>query len=1122
MYRIEATNPDGASYVIYDPVGSGPLPVLAPRITEELNEAGSLEFALVYGHLAFGLLHPKQTYFTVTLDGEELFYGRLLNAEPSPLGGQIQYIAAGALSFLQDGEMEPDSKNEDGSYNYQTMTAEAFFRRCINAYNNEIGNDPRRVFYVGTINHSDKNKEREYQINSYTNFSELIRQNIIDRYGGFLRVRKRNEGGHYIDWVSQYGAEDNAVLSIGQNILSITNRMEGEDLITAIRPVGHDGLVLSGSQTLDIFPNDQMAKYGKIVRSVQLGAAETESELRSQAQALIAAMHKSPPKTSEIGLVDLHFADSANHGVNLGDVFNHIAGLEGERMTVAARNRDCENPQNDSVTLKNPKQLEGSYDISDYKSNRSSGYSSGTDTLSRQTARAGGGAGQAFKYIHETQDRLELATKNIAINAENLELHADMFVETANEFARLSHVTGTLETEIGVIEGTGVIQNSDFITNLAGQFQYDPINHTVSLISGTEFRIMKSGAYITVGDRLTELTDAQARFEGSALWTQRNAITGVVGEFDVITGADGSRTLKLKSGTELKITKNGADITVGEKIVDLSTNVSNVTGSALWTRRDAITGVVGEFDVVTDGSGNRSLQIKSGTELKIMKNGAYITVGDRITDLTTNMTTVTGSALWTQRNAITGVVGEFEVVTSGGVKTLKVKSGGGLVIQRNNVSFGVYDSGNLTGGIVVDKINQGTDGKQIQGTRVNITANQVLVGSTSNVAAWMSTTGDDIDNLEGLVADRATIAQLNALKATVDSIDANFIKSKIASLSAVTIKALAVSGAISCSGRVSGSEIAGATLNVGGSSCTDLIKSASVSGNTLTLTYLKGSTVTFSKAITSAVWGWSNGAPKVTLNPQKQSFTGTDPVDDVFTNGNPTWAENKKSFQQPLVVKSEAGTTIITTKLTFYANEAYTAGVSAGVTASAPTGATLGSKVTGATWNVNIQRGSGYSTVGKQIDLTNAYTDARSGYYTTKQYNDHYTQGVSDGAAASVPTGATLGSKVTGATWNVSIQRDGGYSTVGKQIDLTSAYNDARSGYYTKAEYDANYKAGWNDCIDNCSSGYYLDGYTTYNGGKSTYLYVSPNGGAAATGGGQIWRYGGKAVLRYTIPNKKS
>lgn len=50
------------------------------------------------------------------------------------------------------------------------------------------------------------------------------------------------------------------------------------------------------------------------------------------------------------------------------------------------------------------------------------------------------------------------------------------------------------------------------------------------------------------------------------------------------------------------------------------------------------------------------------------------------------------------------------------------------------------------------------------------------------------------------------------------------------------------------------------------------------------------------------------------------------------------------------------------------------------------------------------------------------------------------------GFDAGVPTGATLGSRVTGTTYNVSIAR-GSYAAVGKTIDVSGAYADARDGY---------------------------------------------------------------------------
>ena len=258
----------------------------------------------------------------------------------------------------------------------------------------------------------------------------------------------------------------------------------------------------------------------------------------------------------------MHFVDGQDHGVNLGDVFTNIYGMAGTTLIVGNRSRDFENPQNDSASLKSPRDYEG--DTSGGSYNSRSGSSS---SLSSRSARNSASAGYSYKYIHEFQDRLELNTKEIAINAETLELHADRLIETANNFTRLSHKADTLESKVGIIEGTGVIQNSEHITSIAGKFQLNQQTNQVELINGTEFVVHeRNGTTITVGDRLTNLTSETnslgqriATFEGSALWTQRNNITGVVGEFDVVTAPDGTKTLRVKSGGGMNILRNGVE-----------------------------------------------------------------------------------------------------------------------------------------------------------------------------------------------------------------------------------------------------------------------------------------------------------------------------------------------------------------------------------------------------------------------------------------------------------------------------------------------------------------------------------------------------------------------------------
>ena len=711
MYRIVAIHPDGSETTIYDPVGAGALPVLGPRTTEELNEAGSLEFSLVYGHPAWERLVPNKTYIKADLDGREIFYGRVLTAEPTVLTGQTQYMCSGALSFLKDGEIAPDPKKKDGTTDFQTMTAEAFFRRCIDAYNADIGNDQRRRFTVGTVNHSRKNETKQFQISQYTDVKSILDNQLIGYFGGFLRTRRDGNGTLLIDWVEQYGDTDQGVLELGRNVISLLNRMTGEELYTTIRPVGDNNLTLSNGQTIDVYPSAEMAEYGKIVKNVSFPGVTTESELRTKAEALVGKIRKTMVISSEISLVDMIFTDEDVHGVNLGDVYTGITGLEGTPMTVAARNRDFENPQNDSCTLKNPKCFEGN----DLNTDASGG-------ISKRSSKNSSALGYSYKYIHEFQDRLEINAKELGIYGEQIEIHAQNFIETAQEFSRIATVEGKLLADNDTIMGTGVFQNSEHITEVAGQFRYNKDTHEVELIDGSELKVHKNGVEITVGTRLTELSEKTATFEGSALWTQRNNITGIVGEFDIVT-IDGKRTLRVKSGGGIVIRRNETDF-------------------GLWDKGELTGGMM--VQMMNDNTVTTKIR---GDHIDISTNTAFGTVSTFVAEKTpiidtmyTKVTAFDGSTLWQQRDNITGVVGEFAVVeyldplTGKMVKKLVVKSGGGIVIRRNETDFGLWDKGELTGGMMVQMLNDGSVTTQIRGDHIDISTNTAF-GTVSTFVA---------------------------------------------------------------------------------------------------------------------------------------------------------------------------------------------------------------------------------------------------------------------------------------------------------------------------------------------------------------------------------------------------
>lgn len=71
------------------------------------------------------------------------------------------------------------------------------------------------------------------------------------------------------------------------------------------------------------------------------------------------------------------------------------------------------------------------------------------------------------------------------------------------------------------------------------------------------------------------------------------------------------------------------------------------------------------------------------------------------------------TGLWQGRENIAAVAGEFDLVEDPTTheKTMVVKSGGGMKILRDDVEYGLYDDGNLTGGLMVQMINEQTTAK---------------------------------------------------------------------------------------------------------------------------------------------------------------------------------------------------------------------------------------------------------------------------------------------------------------------------------------------------------------------------------------------------------------------------
>lgn len=126
-----------------------------------------------------------------------------------------------------------------------------------------------------------------------------------------------------------------------------------------------------------------------------------------------------------------------------------------------------------------------------------------------------------------------------------------------------------------------------------------------------------------------------------------------------------------------------------------------------------------------DGSSGVAID---GDHINITANQDFSAVAGRVTTIEGDVSEIEGSTLWLDRENLAAISGHLVYDANG---NLTVTNGAGLWVKRNGVSYGVWDNGNLTGGVIVEKIN-GETTTTISGDHVNITANSsfsALVGT---------------------------------------------------------------------------------------------------------------------------------------------------------------------------------------------------------------------------------------------------------------------------------------------------------------------------------------------------------------------------------------------------------
>ena len=211
----------------------------------ELNKTGSFSFDIYPDHPNYRYLRAMQSEVTVWQDSLLIFRGRVLNEEQG-FYNQKQVVCEGELAFLLDSIMRPYGSEAEP----WRGTPEEYLNLIIDNHNEQMRllGDENKTFRVGRVTVTDGDTSNtENKITRYdTDFKrtwDLITEKLTDSLGGYLWARHEIEGEKIVTYIDYLTADDlpqysNQAIEFGVNLLDLKKTTKGEEVMTAIIPLG--------------------------------------------------------------------------------------------------------------------------------------------------------------------------------------------------------------------------------------------------------------------------------------------------------------------------------------------------------------------------------------------------------------------------------------------------------------------------------------------------------------------------------------------------------------------------------------------------------------------------------------------------------------------------------------------------------------------------------------------------------------------------------------------------------------------------------------------------------------------------------------------------------------------
>ena len=322
------------------------------KVDLEVNKTGAFSFTVKADHPYYNFIYKMKSIITVYQDDFLLFRGRALNIEYGFHNEKI-VKCEGDLAFLLDSIVRP--------YTFSGTITE-YLNMLISSHNAQV--ETQHKFVVGNVTVTDSNNYITRSDEEYNSTWKLIEDKLINNLGGYISVRHEGDV-HYIDYLSDFTLLSSQKVEFGKNLLSFKRAVKGENIATALIPLGAKLQDAEGNETSErltiadvnggldyIYDEDAVALYGYIFATHTWDDVTVASNLLRKGHEYLATLIE-PVNTIDLSAADLATLDSSITSFHIGTYVTVKSEPHGinQNFLVQKLSINLLNPSSNSLTL---------------------------------------------------------------------------------------------------------------------------------------------------------------------------------------------------------------------------------------------------------------------------------------------------------------------------------------------------------------------------------------------------------------------------------------------------------------------------------------------------------------------------------------------------------------------------------------------------------------------------------------------------------------------------------------------------------------------------------------------------------------------------------------------------